>query len=49
MLLSIIKLVLVILSVYLTIYQFKRSHPKLGFYWSVVTLYWAVNLLQGLI
>lgn len=45
----IIKLVLVLLSLSLADFNRQNNNKQLVTYWLVVALYWAVNLLQGLI
>lgn len=47
--LHLIKIILVLFSIYLSYNQFKKLHNNtIGYYWIVVGLYWFVNLLQGL-
>ncbi len=48
--LHLIKIILVIFSVYLSYMQFKNNHNKqLGSYWVTVALYWFINFLQGIL
>lgn len=45
-----IKFVLVIFSLYLSYFQFeKQKNDTLGWYWTVVMLYWLVNFMQGFV
>ncbi len=44
---SILKIVLVFFSAYLSFTQFNIGNKKLGYYWIVVGLYWFFNYLSG--
>ena len=44
-----IKVILVLFSVYLSYFQYKEENKTMSLYWLIVMLYWAVNFMQGLI
>lgn len=49
MLIHAIKIILVLISLTLANENYKRDNKSLTTYWLIVSLYWAVNFIQGLI